>query len=424
MRVVIGALMLWLSAVAVGEEPATPPAEPTPGDMAPKPIPSPPPKADDLAFKAFWKDGLWLETAGGVFLLNIGGRLLLDAAWISEDRDVEASVGAQEDGVESRSVRLHVQGEFSRRLLFRCEFDFAGGDVALKDGFLGIRGLPLVGTLRVGHMKEFYGLEQSASPRFTTFMERGLPDALTAGSENMGASFLNTHLEDRLFWSLGVFKETDKKGYAQSEGEWALTGRVCGLPWWEDDGRRLLHLGLGASLRSPVDGEVQVRQRPEMHLASYYVDTGVFEAERQLWVAGEAALVWGPLSLQGECMLSQVISDPADDPVFKGFYAIASWFATGEHRPYKKAYGVFDRVRPLESAFGTEAGWGAVELAARYSRIDLDSRGIRGGNLADVTAGVTWYPNPYVRIMLNYVFADLWDVGDTHGLMTRFQVDF
>ncbi len=273
-------------------------------------------------------------------------------------------------------------------------------------------------------MKEPYGLEELTSNRYITFLERSLPCALTPNGENMGISVNNTLFEDNVFWSVGVFKETDKKGYAQSEGEWALTGRVSGLPWREDDGAHYLHLGAAASLRSPVDDTVQIRQRPEMHLASYYVDTGLLDAERQVWAAGEAALVCGPVSLQAECMLARVVSASADDPTFKGFFATASWFPTGEHRPYKKAYGVFDRVRPLESAFGPEAGWGAVELAARYSRIDLDSRGASGGDLADVTAGVNWHLNPHLRIMLNYVFADLRDVGDTHGFMTRFQVDF
>ncbi len=71
----------------------------------------PPPKAGDLVFKASWKDGLCLETVDGAFRMNVGGRFFIDAAWISEDRDVKAVVGDQEDGVEFRTARIHVQGE-------------------------------------------------------------------------------------------------------------------------------------------------------------------------------------------------------------------------------------------------------------------------------------------------------------------------
>ena len=49
--------------------------------------------------------------------------------------------------------------------------------------------------------------------------------------------------------------------------------------------------------------------------------------------------------------------------------------------------------------------FGVFEFAARYSAIDLTSRDIRGGFQQDVTAGLNWYPEPFIRVMANYVHA-------------------
>jgi phosphate-selective porin OprO/OprP len=87
------------------------------------------------------------------------------------------------------------------------------------------------------------------------------------------------------------------------------------------------------------------------------------------------------------------------DPDFYGWYGYASWFLTGESRPYKN--GVFSRVKP-KSVVG-KGGHGAWELAARVSKIDLTDSGVDGGDETDVTLGVNWYATPSIRFMLNYV---------------------
>ena len=112
------------------------------------------------------------------------------------------------------------------------------------------------------------------------------------------------------------------------------------------------------------------------------------------------------------------------DPQFNGFYAFASYFLTGEHRPYSTSSGTFAGIKPKQNFLDGKGGLGAWEIAARYSQLDLNDEGIDGGKLGDFTFGLNWYLNPNYRVTFNYVFADLKDVGDTHILGMRFQVAF
>lgn len=49
---------------------------------------------------------------------------------------------------------------------------------------------------------------------------------------------------------------------------------------------------------------------------------------------------------------------------------------------------------------------------------------IQGGEMSEITFGVNWYLNPATKIMFNYVYADLVDVGKTSIGQIRYQVDF
>lgn len=140
----------------------------------------------------------------------------------------------------------------------------------------------------------------------------------------------------------------------------------------------------------------------------------------------------GPFSVQWEYIYVPVDAIDGDDPAFHGTYVYASYFLTGEHRPYRREFGTFDRVLPFEEFFlvntqhGACAGWGAWELAARVSYIDLTDAGIQGGELTELTLGINWYMNPYTRITANYAhgFLDRAPVGDSNidafGLRANF----
>src|SRR5439155_22654317 len=109
---------------------------------------------------------------------------------------------------------------------------------------------------------------------------------------------------------------------------------------------------------------------------------------------------------------------PLGDPRFDGWYVQGAWVLTGEPRPYNPAEARFDAPK-MNYSFNPAAGtWGAFELAARYSEVNLNWRdgapgaatptgGIRGGVQKIASVGVNWYLNPDIRFMLDYQHVDV-----------------
>ena len=391
----------------------------------------PRPELGPTDFRMFWKEGLRFETPSKDFQFKIGGRLMYDFGWISEDDGIKADVGEQHDSSETRRARLYFSGLIYDNIDFKLQFDFAGGDADLKDAYIGLKDFPF-GKIRAGHFKEPFGLEELTSSKYITFIERSLPTEAFSPSRNAGVMLFDTAFDERMTWAVGVFKNTDDFGDDKDDddGGYSVTARLTAVPIYKDKGASLLHLGVGYSRRdtahkSSLDRDgTSFSSRPEAHMFDRFVDTGDFASNNSDLLGLEAAWVEGPLSVQGEYMFARAdqrsTSANAD---FDGYYVQASYFLTGEHRKYKKSSGAFSRVKPNKN-FGSDRGWGAWELAARYSAVDLDDSSINGGKLDNITAGLNWYLNPNTRLMLNYVHADKDGIGDADILLTRFQIDF
>jgi len=378
--------------------------------------------AEDNDLRLYWKDGIRAETADKSFKLKFGGRIMNDWAFFSADDSLKTAKGPFEDGTEFRRARLYLSGQAFGNVIFKAQYDFAGGDADFKDVYLGLKGLPGNTTVQVGHFKEPFGLEVLTSSKYITFMERSLPTAFIA-ERNTGIGASGHLLDERLTWAGGVFRQAD--GFGDATGDaYNVTGRITGLPLYQNGGERLVHVGLAYSHRNP-DDTVRFRERPEVHISPRLVDTGSITADNVDLVGVETAAVFGPASLQGEYVHTSVDATTGSSLDFDGYYVQASYFLTGEHRPYKRSHGAFSRVKPLRNFLGKEAGGsGAVELAVRYSSIDVSDGSTAGGELDDVSVGVNWYLNPNTRVMANYVHADLDSVGQADVFQTRFQIDF
>jgi len=298
-------------------------------------------------------EGAWLPpplVAGHAIVSGtVGLKLQVDGAAYN------AFSGLQDvaDGVELRRGRLFTEGEFFffRPIAFKVEFGVTKESLFLDDFYLGLRDLPVVGTLKVGQMQPPFSLDRLTSSLDTTFMERAAPVDAFAPGYLAGVSVQNHSVEARGAGALGWFSEGtgDDTGDA-SGGLSRLIGRVTWCPY--DDASlalpRLVHLGLSGSHVFSPSGSIRYRSRPESHLAPYLVNTGEIDAQMAGLLGLEAAVVHGPFSVQGKGILAFVDPDGSDPLMLWGFYLTGSWFLTGESRPYDRRTGVFSAVVPRE----------------------------------------------------------------------------
>jgi phosphate-selective porin OprO/OprP len=391
-------------------------------------------KGSSQTMTTSWKNGLHFESHDETFKLQLGGRILNDWGYIDGERDVEklSYLDQNEDfgsGTEIRQGRFYIKGTLYDSLMFKAQYDFAGGDVDFKDTWFGLQDIPYLGHIKIGHFKEPFSLEELTSRKYITFMERSLPGQAGRSfvpARNTGIMVYDTALDKKMTWALGGFRETDGFGNGFGENEiYNITGRISGTPLYADNGRKVLHLGLGYSHKwLDNNATIQLRARPESHLTGDFVDTSDIPAENVDLIDPEIALVYGPFSLQGEYMQAYVDTKNGDSLDLNGYYLQGSYFLTGEHRNYKRSSGAFGRVKPKEHFNPAKGQWGAWEAALRFSNIDLDDAKCNGGELEDYTVGLNWYLYPNLRMMFNYILADLEDVGDTNIFQSRFQIDF
>jgi len=391
--------------------------------------------------RVYWKDGIRMDTADGDFKLHLGTRIQVDSFYSSENGFKENKPLKNtdiQDGVEFRRVYLVLDGQIYKDVEFKFEYDFAGqtsSNAKPQDVYVKFTHIPVLGAITAGHFKEPFSLEQLTSDANTTFMERSLMDALVPG-RNMGIMANDAVLKDankaeRVTWAAGIFKDTNDWGFNQTDGGYAGTWRMTALPWYENKGEHLIHVGAAYSYRETTSN-LQYRSRPEAHMAPYLVDTGSFLPDNASLFNGELATVVGPWHAEGE--FTSVVADPhhGNSGCLNGWYAQTGYFLTGESRPYKTSTGTWDRVKPKKN-FREDGGWGAWEIAARYSYLDLTNEDLgfegiennKGGRMQNVTAGLNWYLNPNTRIMWNYVRSGqgTWDTSTDMFLM-RFQIDF
>lgn len=365
-------------------------------------------------------------------LVMPSGRIQMDVANFTQNTESIEGIGPATNSVGFRRARLALLGGYET-VDYIIEMDFANrGEDSLvntkdqstgfKDVFIQMRDLPVLGNVRVGHFKECFGLEDLTSDNYTTFMERSLDDEGTfCPGRNNGIMAYNWTENQRATWAIGTF--TNHTGYDQPPlfvfDQWGLDLAMRGtfLPWYDEasGGRGYLHTGVGYVYRSAPNHTMKLATRPESAFAPAVVNMKFTDLIDMNVVGTEAALVYGPFSIQSEFFASHLDREAGVQNNFYGTYVYVSYFLTGENRPYNRKLGVFDRVRPYENFFrvrttdgDVSTGRGAWEVAYRFSYIDmLDGLTMKGAGLAtDHTVGLNWYLNPYTKLMFNYVHSD------------------
>ncbi len=361
-----------------------------------------------------WDDGIIkFKSEDGKFQTRFDVRMFIQGGKFSDDSE----------NVMSNSTHLR-KGRFAIKVkmwdYWQAEWDMDIADVAveIKDMWVAYTGLNNA-FVKLGNYKVPFGLEILTSSRYISFIER----SYTSMSFKMGRRMALGYTKWGERWNVSgnYFGQTFYPGDRKDKNDEVGGGYAFRLAAAPHIGPLLIHGGVShANYLPDVDeaaNRVEFKSEPENKLGdSEHVDTGVImNVDRVIQNGLEGAVRLNNFCVQGEYMKTDVNRSgefneiPYDDASFEGGYGFFSWLITGEKRPWDKTQGEFGQVIPNSNKLG------AWELLFRYSYINLSDPtatgsghedGILGGKAINMTYGLTWYANPNVKFMLNYIITD------------------
>lgn len=190
---------------------------------------------------------------------------------------------------------------------------------------------------------------------------------------------------------------------------------------YTDISKPVLHIGLNMRYGVPKNDTLQVRSKPEVNGAPYFIDTKKFYSTQTFHLGGEMFFRSGPLMLGMEINGFMARSPEKNNPIFAGGEAYALYTFTGEVRPYFASLGIFSFLKVRKSVF--KGGPGAWTGGLRYSYNDLDDGAIAGGRFWRLTPFVEWQLSNLFRFVFAYGYGVLnkeEKQGATHFFQTRF----
>lgn len=399
--------------------------------------------------------GLHWATKDGNFSMSLNGRIQ-PASQYNFVNDPDPAFGSNtanelNSGMNIRRARLGVEGTFYRIWDYKFEFDFSRGNGSvgsgITDAFVRLNHTDAL-SYKIGSFKEPFSLEEAASNRFLTFIERHMSvnsfvDNPNTYKTGIGANYAVTRFQTGLAfqtepigaWSAASTSVNANGNQSRNNGSgdtgWQGIGRVSGRPWMEDE-TKFLHVGISAghtavNTQYRADGTMvgegsngggggmsffafpgtNVDRSNILNTGN--LSTGALNDPNRREISSydrygaEAWFVHGPFSAQAEFLRTNINGVGYDGEHLTGYYGFVSYFLTGESKAYHVRNGAANRIRPNRPFQWNGSGWGAFELAAGYDYIDMNSGVIRGGQADMVRFGFNWYPHSNVKFQANVV---------------------
>lgn len=466
--------------------------------------------------------GFGLESADGKNSIKLGGLVQYDYREFNQGaNDVRNRTDARAGKLDAdgfheandtwlaRRLRPNIQGTLFGKYDYRFQEEFAGGSASVVDAYIDARFDPAF-KVRVGKYKPFVGLERLQAGGDIKFIERSYVSNNILPNRDQGISVYGDVLDSKLSYALGYNNGVVDGGNASTGSEFddkkEVTARLFATPF-KDDISPLSGLGFGvAATYADATAEKNLNftdtsaaDGTRNGLPSYVTNgqqtffrygSAVIADGKRVRIAPQAYYYNGPFGLITEyARVSQDVSKAADGSPAAGGTAVnesivagtnkklkhdawqiaASYLITGEEASFKG-------VKPKNDFDLDKGGWGAWELVARYSEINLDNDSFKRANgqygtdagasltaanagtfaYADLTksaksaktwtAGVNWYLNANAKIALNYEYttfdggaiakgspiatnvnttgSNVRDRDDEQALLARFQVAF
>jgi phosphate-selective porin OprO/OprP len=395
--------------------------------------------AGSEAIKVSMPDGRpTIATADGRLSLAIGGLMEFDLGGYFQNPNPNTQFPHLNDGVNLRRGRLYFLGTFDD---FRVNItpDFGGspdGTPTLFEANINYTGFNPV-TATVGYFHPFVSLDDATFPGNDLFLERAsiinIERSVAAGIQraSLGANaatedyFASAYLTGPLFGA-----QTPTRLNGEQVG---LIGRLATRPYHDEDwnfhtefsGQMAFHPNVNASGAPGVSRTtLTLADFPELRIDfNPLVSTGPLSARSANVYGGALGASWRNFLVQGEYYQislnqSKLPGLPSPSLGFNGGYVEGGWVITGEPIPYDITRAAWARPKVYHPFSLKDGGIGAWEVAARYSTVSLDSNvvpgvpqsvtgGIYGGQQQTAALSLSWYPNDWLRFMLQFQYVDI-----------------
>jgi phosphate-selective porin OprO/OprP len=301
-------------------------------------------------------------------------------------------------------------------------------------------------TATIGYFHPFVSLEDATFPGNLLFLERpsiiNIERSVAAGIQraSLGANaatkdyFASAYVTGPLFGA---------QSSSLLNGEQVgLIGRLAARPYYDEDwnlhagfsGQTVFHPNINASGTPGVSRTtLTLDDEPELRIDfNKLVDTGPLSARGASVYGGEFGASWRNFLVQGEfyqigVTQAKLPGAPAPRLGFNGGYVEGGWVLTGEPIPYDFERAAWGRPRVEQPFSFADGGIGAWEIAARYSTVDLNSNvipgvsqnvagGVYGGQQQIAALALSWYPNDWLRFMLQFQYVDVNELNSTGTL--------
>jgi phosphate-selective porin OprO and OprP len=415
-----------------------------------------------------------LASADGEFTAQLRTLVQFDWAYYSQGasaKTLPAAYGPDlSSGSNFRRVYLGLQGKVFGDWSYYLNLDFGGSGGTetpghIQSAYLQYDGLAPWG-FRVGAFPPPTNIEDGTSSGDTIFLERNSPSNLQrglAGGDGRDAVTI-LYTGERLFGAIS-YTGAKVQDAAVFDEQQAVVGRASYLLWSSEDAHFLAGVNgthifklpdavaAGSAVLATTPGatalsSITFSDPPELTVDSgglKLANTGALPANHVTqWgveAAGNFDSLYGQAGYYGFSVdrapvayktytsatsSTTTVVQPGNND-FSAWYVQASWTLTGEPRTYNAANGAFSQPKPTKSV--GHGGWGAWEIAARYSDLNLNSHpfdtsalvtnwtgastetytftnAVRGGDQRIVTAGLNWYVSTAIRFALDYQWVD------------------
>lgn len=323
-----------------------------------------------------------------------------------------------------RRFRINHKGSFyDRKLFYQIEYSFTGNN-HYKDNYIGYQdrlgSLPLSYRLQGGNTKIPYSLQRFSALKNLTFMERPLGDDAFSVRRKLGAVlFLRSTLQKQHFLGLSIAAFTnsidERLDGDRDEQGYALRATYT----YRHKKRNLFHIGAGSITENLHGKELHYKQGCESKVVGEkYVSTRIDDVEHRRNDYLDLLYLNQKFAIEAGYTVSTVTAN--DTYIFSSHFLEGSYFIIGRGKRFNAKASKFSRVKPTHD--------GAIEVALRYSHIDLNSKDEHGGRQSDYNVALNWYVTKELRVMTNYIYAMPDDTDEYDGalniLQARLQIAF